>query len=351
MDQTGFSAGLTGQQARSAEIVNLESHGALALLALWAAGDHLRRVWQTAREGAGAAEGSEVISYRTALIGFAASTAFIVGWMTAVGMSLPIALFHTALLYIAYLTVAKFTAASGFSHLFPPWGKGGGIVEVFVGTANLSREDFVGIGLVNSSAFFGNTRIPAWPALPHHFRLLGGLGRRNSRVVWTAGLAFVAGLFASFLFVIYLAYDQGGQNLHTAPFSSHGGSVRPYDRMATAIFEADRTVFDPFKVAVWLIGAAQAGLLVLLRNRLPWWPMHPLGLAFQNTDGPRIYAFSIFLSWSAKLVLLRIGGIDLYRRAAPFFAGLPLGYVLGVAISSVVDFVWFLDGGHWVHGW
>ena len=353
MDRTGFSIGLAGQQAKSPEIVNLESHGAMVLLALWSvwvARGHLQRVWRAAREGAGSAHDDDGISYRVVLIGFAGATVFIVGWMVGVGMSLPVALLHTALLYIAYLTAAKFTAASGFPHLFPPGAKGGGMVQTFVGTANLTREDFVGIGLVNSSAFFGNSRIPAWPALPHHFKLLKGRGG-DSRLVWIAVLAFTAGLLASFLSVIYLAYDQGGQNLHTSPFSSEGGSVRTYDAMTTAILEADRTTFDPAKMAVWLLGAGEAALLVLLRNRVSWWPLHPLGLAFQNTGGPVNYAFSIFLTWSSKLLLLRIGGIGLYRRAAPFFIGLPLGYVAGVAASSLVDMIWFPDGGHWVHGW
>ena len=40
--------------------------------------------------------------------------------------------------------------------------------------------------------------------------------------------------------------------------------------------------------------------------------------------------FSIFLGWAAKLILLRLGGMRLYRRALPFFLGLILGdYVAG----------------------
>ena len=352
MDRAGYSIGRAGQQAQSAEIVNLESHGAMVMLALWSiwvARGHLKRVWFLVLRPQ--PEDREAFSYRIALLGFLAATVFIVGWMSAVGMSLPIALLHTALIYAAYLTVAKFTAASGFPHLFPPMGKGGGMVQTMVGTARLEPGDFVGIGLVNSSAFFGNTRIPAWPALPHHFKLLGDKGWKTAGLSNMAMLAFAAGLLASFLFVIHLAYTHGGQNLGTSPFSSQGSSVRTYDVMTAAISQMDRTVFDPAKMAVWLSGAGLTVLLILLRNRVPWWPLHPLGLAFQNTAGPIYYAFSIFLTWSAKSLLLRIGGIDLYRRAAPFFIGLTLGYVSGLAVSSLVDMIWFPDGGHWVHGW
>lgn len=354
MDRTGFAVGLTGQQAQAKEIIFLESHGAMVLLALWSiwiARGHLKKVWRAALMGRRSQENDGIISYRIALLGFLASTIFIVGWMRAIGLSFPLALLHTLLLYIAYLVAAKFTAASGFSYIFPIGGKGGSLVKTFVGTTNLTRKDLVGIGLINSSFFFGNTRIPAWPALPHHFKLLGNYAHKPSRLAWMAELAFLSGLLASFLLTIYLAYSHGGQNLHTMPFRPQGGSVQAYNSITNSILEIDRTVFDPGKISVWLFGFFECAFLVLLRNRLPWWPLHPLGLVFQNTTGPNVYSFSMFLTWSSKLILLRIGGISLYRRAAPFFIALPVGYVSGVFVSSIVDFIWFKTGGHWVHGW
>jgi len=311
-DRIGFTIGQSGQQAKPPEIINIESHGAMAFLALWSlwvARGHLKMVWQAAKEGAKSKLNDGVISYRTALLGFVTSTLFIIGWMHAVGMSWPVAILQTTLLFLAYLTVAKFTAASGFTHLLPPGSKGGGMVKTFMGTSNLTPGDFVGIHLVNSSAFFGNDRIPAWPALPHHFKIFSAIKQR--RILYIAVWAFTIGLLASFTYIIYLAYTHAGQNLHTAPFSGREGAVRPYDNMVKDILADTRTVFDLPKMGVWILGGIQAAILITLRNRLPWWPLHPLGLAFQNTSGPRIYAFSIFLTWLSKTLLLRIGGISL----------------------------------------
>ena len=352
MDRIGFTLGHSGQQAKPPEIINLESHGAMVFLALWSlwvARGHLKHVWLAAKEGPLSPRNDSFISYRTALLGFVTSTLFIIGWMHAVGMAWPVALLQTTLLFLAYLTVAKFTAASGFTHLLPPGSKGGGMVKTFTGTANLNPGDFVGLNLVNSSAFFGNDRIPAWPALPHHFKIFSKFKR--PAITYLAILAFTLGLLSSFLYIIYLAYTHAGQNLHTAPFSGSEGAVRPYDTMVKDILADTRTVFDSAKMGVWVFGGLQAALLVTLRNRLPWWPLHPLGLAFQNTSGPRIYAFSIFITWLSKSLILRIGGIGLYRRAAPFFIGLPVGYVTGIAASAIVDIIWFPTGGHWTHGW
>ncbi len=154
---------------------------------------------------------------------------------------------------------------------------------------------------------------------------------------------------SSCLFIIYLGYSHAGQNLGLSGFG--GANVRTYDRIVSSIVGSNKTVFDPAKVTVWVLGGALAGLLTLLRNRVPWWPLHPLGLAFQTTTGSRVYAFSMFLVWAAKLLILRFGGIRLYRRWQPFFFGLVVGYVAGVGISSIVDYVWFPSEGHWTHGW
>ncbi len=354
MTRVGFTIGLQDQQVDGGGILALESHGALIALALWTffvARGHLKRVWIAIRKGREHPYNDGVISYRAAASGFVVATLFIIGWMTAIGMSFTIALLQTVLLFTAYLTVAKFTAASGFTHLLPVFGKGGGALLQFVGTRNMRPGDFVGVEIVNSSQFFGNDRIPAWPALPHHFRLFGD--RSRSLIVWLAIAAFTVGLIASFTSVVYFAYHEGGQNLHTAPFAdgSNSGAVRLYDNMTRHIIGDSPTEFDPAKMFVWVIGALEAVLFVVLRNRVTWWPLHPIGLAFQNTSGPRIYAFSIFLTWFSKSLLLRIGGISLYRRAAPYFIGLPIGYVTGIAVSSIVDLLWFPTGGHWTHGW
>ncbi|MGA1196029.1 MAG: DUF6784 domain-containing protein, partial [Candidatus Latescibacterota bacterium] len=151
------------------------------------------------------------------------------------------------------------------------------------------------------------------------------------------------------LFIIYLGYHFAGQNLGLTGFRS--ANISTYDKMVSAIVNADKTVFDPAKGGVWFLGGAVAWGLMMLRNRLAWWPLHPLGFAFQTMSGSKVYAFSIFLVWAAKSIILRVGGISLYERARPFFFGLVVGYVVALGTSSVVDYVWFPDDGHNLHNW
>ena len=67
------------------------------------------------------------------------------------------------------------------------------------------------------------------------------------------------------------------------------------------------------------------GALSVLRTRFVWWPLHPIGYAVGNTDTMTWIWFPTLLGWLFKTLILRYGGINLYRSALPFFLGLVLG--------------------------
>ncbi len=104
---------------------------------------------------------------------------------------------------------------------------------------------------------------------------------------------------------------------------------------------------------MWGSGIIIAGVLSLLRSRLPWWPLHPIGLLFQYSWFLGLYTLTIFLVWLFKLIVLRFGGILSYRRTRPAFYGLIVGYVFAMGISFIVDLIWFpgIGQGHYVHGY
>ena len=90
-------------------------------------------------------------------------------------------------------------------------------------------------------------------------------------------------------------------------------------------------------------------VLTFLRTRCHWFPLHSVGVAFQNTIVGILYWFSLFLVWLAKFTLLHYGGVRAYVSAKPLFYGLGIGYVVGVIFSVTMDLIWFPTAGHFIH--
>ncbi|MDE2726641.1 MAG: hypothetical protein OXI19_01375, partial [Gemmatimonadota bacterium] len=63
-------------------------------------------------------------------------------------------------------------------------------------------------------------------------------------------------------------------------------------------------------------------------------------------DTVRFMFLPFFLAWLIQVILLRLGGGALYRRAQPLFLGILVGYVLGKALSFLVDSLWFPAAPH-----
>ena len=162
--------------------------------------------------------------------------------------------------------------------------------------------------------------------------------------------ATLFGLLVGAGYTIGLCYDQGGATFST--WSLVGAPREMYNGIAKAVSEtSDRTVPDPGKMFVWLFGIGASGVITLLQGRVTWWPWHPLGLLLMFDGYVRLYVIDIFTVWLAKVVILRLGGIGLYRRAKPCCYGMIVGFVFAITCACAVDLIWFPTGGHYVHGY
>ena len=159
------------------------------------------------------------------------------------------------------------------------------------------------------------------------------------------GGAIVAGVVISIVVTFYLGYSQGAYNFNTWVFGL--GSQVPFIDTLTKI----RTPFstDWNRLFFFGIGVAVSALLTFLRYRFPWWPLSPIGFPLSTSWPMRRIGFTIFLAWLVKALVMKIGGVVLYRRFQPFALGLVVGWAVGVGISFVVDIIWFPGQGHRIH--
>jgi hypothetical protein len=86
-----------------------------------------------------------------------------------------------------------------------------------------------------------------------------------------------------------------------------------------------------------MAGVVVVGLLSAAHSRFVWWPFHPVGYALSCTFTPQWLWCPLFVVWLCKVLILRYGGVRLYRRGIPLAVGLILG-------DYVVAMLWAFAG-------
>jgi len=199
------------------------------------------------------------------------------------------------------------------------------------------------LGLTYS--FFGDVQSIFMPSAAHAAKLQHSLRIARRGFVLAIALVVVLSFAISLTNLIAMAYEQGASNFNSWIFrvSSGAGVMAFGDVMAKIKTPAD---LHAQKLGFFGLGAAAMAVLTFMQYRFPWWPLHPVGLAISAVWMVRNQAAAIFVAWAAKSLIMRFGGIELYRKAAPFFIGLIAGYFLGVGLSFLVDVAFFTGNGH-----
>ncbi len=327
------------------QILQCESYGALIFIAawtIWLARRHLRDVWRKVKTNQG--DPMEVFRYRLALAGMLLSAVYVIAWAIAMGVHPLAAALSFLLMTLTYLVTVKIVAATGFAYILPnrPHLKGEFFVVEMIGSAYMSARNLVSYKIFTSYAFFGHILIPAWPALPHHLRIFSF----RNQPVWVVAsvlIAFGFGFLIAFWAFLDLCYTEG------ALVISDNRIPRFLDTAVNLINHP--IAFHWEKWLLWFTGFFEAAILAILRTRFHWFPIHPIGLAFQMTIGTWVYWSTLGMVWIVKFTLLRLGGVKSYVAGKPFFYGMGIGYMIGVILGTVVDLIWFPGAGHRIHWW
>ena len=129
-------------------------------------------------------------------------------------------------------------------------------------------------------------------------------------------------------------YDYGAASAKVRPWLTSVGQA-PWRQLRDWLANPRPPEFTGLKAAG--CGLAMVTFLGLARQRLVWWPFHPVGYALGYTPSMDYMWMPFLIAWLLKAAVLRFGGIPLYRRSVPFFLGLILG-------DYVIPGFWFLFG-------
>ena len=305
----------------------------LVVFGLWMAKSHLKDVFKKAfKNRSNIDDSEEIISYRTAVFGLILGTIILIIWLTASGMSVLTALTFLICAFIFWIGLTRIIAEAGIATMISP-SIGASQVVSGLGSANIGNQGLTSLGL--TYIYAADIRTFPMSSMTQSLKLSSGTAERKRGIFWAILLAIVLTFAASNWIAIKLAYTYGGINLNGWYFVN--GPQVPYNYVTTHIKHP-----QPVNTLGWFCrtgGVILMGIFMLMRYRFLWWPLHPLGFAIGGVSWVQALWFSIFLVWLLKTLVLKYGGVRLFRTLRPVFLGFVLGQYSAACLWFIIDLI------------
>jgi hypothetical protein len=340
----GVAGYASGYEAAGFPYLQDQSAGAylgVTALLLFSARKHLGGI---ARRAFGYARGPATEDQKEetrALFLLLGGAAFILGWAWFSGFSLVIAAPFFAILLCFVLVYGRLRAETGvpFEFVYPY-----GLPKEMLVNA-LTPRMILDAGGSRSWVVFSSF---AWLSRHHYAQAMAAYSidglklAEETRIArrWlygALGVALVAGLAFS-CWAHLNAFHSIGTNMVGGKMEYRATvALQEYQRMAT--LATSNFPRDNARFAAEIFGGAFAVFLGVLRTLWVKSPFHPLGyiLATAYGDHTTIF-FPMLVAWSCKSLVLKLGGLPLYRKGIPFFLGLIIGhYLIGGILWPVLS--------------
>ena len=306
---------------------------AMAALLLYFGRHHLAAI---ARAAVSAAN-PEMRQYRTAFWGFWASLAAMLIFCRLLGVMWWVGIVYLGFVLAIALVYARLRAETGIPLVWMfPFGMPKTMLIALFGTAPLAPggdpSTLVGLAALT----FLSRGFPIALAGYQVEGLCAGhhVSEKPRRIVAGLTLALVIGLILAFYFHLTGYYQVGAAQIRGGIWGQWMATVENDSAINWAASAKPPDI--PRRIAA-LCGFLIAGGLQMIRTRIVGFPLHPLGFAAATSYGSLIW-WPFFLVWLTKTLVLRFGGMPLYRKTLPFFLGFALGHFFTAGI------VWGLLG-------
>jgi hypothetical protein len=307
-------------------------------LLLWMGREHFGHILRRAfgRVKGNPAEGREVMSYPVAFWGFLLSFSFIVGWMYIAGIrpDISIALWAVYIIYAIGLT--RVVVEGGMLAVLNDCAPLGMVSRLFSSTPSNWLSDSA--GLVPASfvqgAFGIHMRGFIMPSFLHAFKLAHDRDISPKPLLALISVVVLVSATIGMIMAVKIGHENGGLSLThrwwATMGSLHGATFSTITRQAS----------DNMPLWNWgglAFGGTLTYLIMLMRSRFAWFPFHPIGYLMAGSYPGSMFWFSIMLGWMFKVIILRFGGSDAYRRMIPAFLGLAFGDVAMMLFWLCID--------------
>ena len=296
---------------------------------------HLRDVVAKAVGGLREIDDSgEILSYRQAFFGLLTGLLTVAVWLSAIGLTFPVAVLFVFGAMILFMALTRVVAEGGIPAMRPPLMTSTFVIST-VGTSSISTQGLVALGF--SYGWHAEVRSFVMASVANGLKMSEMIRGQKRRLFWAIVLAILVSLAGSSYITLVMAYEYGGINLNPLFFSWQSTHFGPMDMAPRIAAEPEGPRWDAYQFMG--IGAGVMAALMWARHHFLWWPLNPLGFTIAaNWKTGHIFC-SALLAWFLKLVILRYGGVRLYRNLRPFFLGLILGEIVGAGVFLVIDYV------------
>jgi len=312
---------------------------AIGLWMLWVARQHLLFALSSAfSRGSGKADAAEPLPYRWALVGLVVCFAWLIGFCWLAGCRIVFGVAMVGLIVGLSVVWARIRAETAMDASIL---LGHDIMTTPTGTAGLRPPELVTMMTMAWATF----PVPSmtFPACTMNtletFKIADAAGINLRRLTAVLALGFIVALGIGVVVMLTGIYDYGY-------FGTRAGAGNDWPSMQSRkdgafIFSSlvGPTPIDIGGLAAMGAGALVCVLLGVARLRFWWWPFHPFGYIVGNSWGMHHYLMAFLFGWVAKSLVIRYGGLRLYRATLPLAVGLIVGDILNAAIWSVVTLV------------
>lgn len=283
---------------------------------------HFRAVWRTAlgKTGGYADDSQELLSSRAALVGLALGFVGVVLWLALAGMS-PLVAGAQMGLFLFFIAVIMSRAVNEGGLLmtetsFLP----SHVLSLLTPIPALGPQNVAMLGLTNI-VFTRDLRGVLLSVFLDSQKMAKEIGLSPRQLRAPLLTACAVSCIVGSAFFLALHYGSGGLNLYSYPKNNAANLFwQASAQNSGSGFTPDATAYGGF-----VLGGVFTLFLTFMRARFAWFPLHPLGYALAPTWAMMALWFAAFVAWIIKTCVLRFGGIDAYRKLAPFMLGLILG--------------------------
>lgn len=293
---------------------------------LWVARRHLARHFKAAFGAREPGLSREPLHPRTALLFLVGGVLFCLWWYGEAGMSLWLAALYLFLVLSVAVVYARIRAEAGVPLIWMfPWYQHKQFIVNLLGSKRLVHGgDLSDPTLLSATVFLSRGYYSSMMAYQLETVKLGEEGGANPKAVATiVVLSCLVGWWVAFWIHLSAYYEWGAGPLSFREIWGAGLARNEYREVAS--FLDNPKPPDLARVSATGAGFVLGLVLCVLRWIFPRWPLHPLGFAMATSYGDLIWG-PMLLVWVAKALILRLGGVRLYRRLAPLFVGFALGH-------------------------